>query len=424
MLRLLYSYGADMEEADFTGLTPFSTACIMGDSRVVDFFCRHCPACSTDLITLATGEIWPPIFFAFGYGHISVSLYLLERLGPISLAYRDRDGRNVLFVALGGGALSLAKSVLNRVLSFNTSEAKSTALDMIVRGTNAGITPLWLTSHSGDRRGILWVLESLRTIFKKSDFEIRQYVCQSDFRQVTPLHAAVDGGHLECARLLIQNGADVDCSYRDGVFGGHWTYCPAPILRACAEGNLDMVKLLLYAGARRRGDSATKPIAFQMGNMNVVRYLQATENFCSRLHYMTEIPNDVILDLLRSGADIHCRNEEEFPWLSPSEEESVWISPVQVAQGLEKHYLACGLVVPRAVEYVLSADRPWTPKTHAVFDNGARALAVGVFRMLGYSEMGGIPRDIWVKHIIPFAVARRNPPLSRSETNMIRLDSI
>lgn len=423
LLRLLFSYGAEMEEPDSLGLTPFSVACVKGHVQVVDFFYKHCPGCGTDLITLASGEVWPPIFFAVAYGRISVTQYILERLGLIGLSYRDRDGRNAVLLALASGALSLAKSILNRVLSFNSVEAKSRALDLIVNGTTDGTTSLWVAAYVGDSQGIAWILDILHTCFKKSPIEIRQFVCQSDSRSITPLQMAIASDNLQCCRILIRNGADVDCYNPGNFLRGNLTLTGPPILQACAHGDLDMIKVLVHAGARRRGDTICITVASQMGNRHVVRYLQSTRGYCSRLHYMTEIPEDVILDLLRAGADIHCTHEEEF-YRGIHAEEYGGVSPLDVASKIHHDRIASGLEVPKAVGYILSASEPWTPETHAVFDKASRALAVNIFSILAYPENGGMPREIWLQLIIPFAVIRMDPPLSRSDANLIRRDSL
>ena len=71
-----------------------------------------------------------------------------------------------------------------------------------------------------------------------------------DYAAHTPLYHAAQKGHLEIARLLIEDGADIDHESGD-----------SPLLWACYYGHTDMVKLLVENGAdvnaKRLSDNST-----------------------------------------------------------------------------------------------------------------------------------------------------------------------
>ena len=59
----------------------------------------------------------------------------------------------------------------------------------------------------------------------------------------TPLMEAASGGHVNCARLLVHHGAEVNCASNE--------FKESALTLACYKGNYDMVAFLLSAGADR-----------------------------------------------------------------------------------------------------------------------------------------------------------------------------
>ena len=58
----------------------------------------------------------------------------------------------------------------------------------------------------------------------------------------TPLHEAAESGHVDCARILLGAGADVNAC--DARYLGH-----PPLFDAIRPGNSEMIQLLMDAGA-------------------------------------------------------------------------------------------------------------------------------------------------------------------------------
>jgi len=78
----------------------------------------------------------------------------------------------------------------------------------------------------------------------------------------TPLHYAADRGHLECVKLLIDNGASLDAHNRQGA---------TPLAFASARGHIDCARVLLAAGARV--DALTVQAAATAGRVDCMELL-------------------------------------------------------------------------------------------------------------------------------------------------------
>ena len=84
----------------------------------------------------------------------------------------------------------------------------------------------------------------------------------------TPLHIAIEEGNLDIVHLLVEAGASMDVPRSDGL---------APLHMAAQKGHLEIVRLLVESGADMSG--ATKngttalELAFQHGHVDVGRFL-------------------------------------------------------------------------------------------------------------------------------------------------------
>ena len=78
----------------------------------------------------------------------------------------------------------------------------------------------------------------------------------------TPLYIACQNGHVDTARLLLDNGAEVDKANENGV---------TPLYIACEKGHIDVARLLLEKGANV--DKAKKDGAIE-ANESTIQVMQ------------------------------------------------------------------------------------------------------------------------------------------------------
>jgi ankyrin repeat protein len=313
------------------------------------------------------------------------------------------------------GSWDIGTALVTRILDMKTTlgqaKTQSLARELVTTKTKEGITSVWIAARRGDVQILRQIIEILRYQLNFSDFEIKQYISDSDVRSVTPLMLSVLSQDIDCIRVLLRNGADPDSPV---PLSERQNLLTSPLVRACVTGNLISVKLLLHAGARRCGDKECLLIAAAMGHQHVFDYFEKTSGFCTRLHYAFEMPERVVLDLLRAGVDIHAEDELNFPGVSRN------VSPVGAAAQVRSELEIQNESVPRQLMHVIRASEPWSPDNHRLFDKSARKIASVVFQLLSCKFVGN--DDILVSFILPYLVCRLSPPLSRSQANSISLD--
>jgi cytohesin len=129
----------------------------------------------------------------------------------------------------------------------------------------------------------------------------------------TPLHRALARGHMDLARFLVEQGADVSAKDEDGS---------TPLHSASERGHVDVVRILVGQGAdvSAKNEYGSTPLhrASEWGHVDVVRFLVGqgaevsakVEYGSTPLHLASERGHvDVVRILVGQGADVSAKDE-------------------------------------------------------------------------------------------------------------------
>ena len=287
---------------------------------------------------LVRAEYWytQPLHFAAREGHTNTVKALLE-LGA-DPTYRRYVHEPLATVALDRGHEGAAE-IIGRART--------------ARGLGPGPHHVHKAAAAGDVDRMRALIEADRSLLDLGDDE-----------GFTPLHRAVEAGHVECARLLLEAGAAPDAVQAGG--GGKrpdaW-YRPAnqrPIDRALARGDGDMARALLAGGA-----ALTIDVAAAMGDAaEVERILDAIPSAVHDLGDQAGRPMGqaarrghlhVIRALLARGVDPNLREGRDAPQGS-----ALWHTAQRGDRDIARLLLAAGADPNASIES--SSTATWMAK--------------------------------------------------------------
>lgn len=216
-----------------------------------------------------------PLHYVSMYGHADCATYLLSM--KASMEATDHDGFRPLIYSIMNGHTKCVEIFLANNVQIEASQEgdpiplslachyghEDIAMMLIGRGANViacnadGLEPLHITCREGHTR----LAKTLTTRGARLDQEDK-YMCW------TPIFYAASEGHVECVKILLEAGCNVNVVDELGK---------TPIYYAASEGHADCVELLVEAGGKVEG----KPAANEDTAMDAAAPLTGTSAISS-----------------------------------------------------------------------------------------------------------------------------------------------
>lgn len=278
-VTLLLENGADPTVTDKDGLTPLINAAENGNVEVMKLLVEKADDAGYVNIMSSTG--FSPIILAAAHGHADAVKYLIEAGCDVNAAHDN--GVTALMYAAASGHVDAMKVLIEdgkADLEFKHTNGGTALLEASTGGMvepvrllmesgadydfmdNDGVTPLMAVASVGSLETQTMILDSLKK--KLSPGDLTTYINLFSHSGGSAVMFAAASGHVECAKQLMELGADVtaiarakdgyaeklqkmieegqvtdDDPHIDGVTGLHV---------AAQGGYLEMVNLLIEAG--------------------------------------------------------------------------------------------------------------------------------------------------------------------------------
>lgn len=194
------------------------------------------------------------------------------RKTPDLILARDKKNLSPLMTAMYYHEFEIANLLLDRMVALTVFEASATGRlvhlisnlahkpELVNAYSEDGFQPLGLAAYFGKSEALKYLIKAGAEVNSPSKNSLG----------VTPLQSAVAGGHLEIIRLLLEAGASPNVRERGGS---------TPLHTAAYNGDVEIVRSLIFGGADLEavnGDHE-KPldIALKSGHDEVVKLLKA-----------------------------------------------------------------------------------------------------------------------------------------------------
>ncbi|KAM4601536.1 B-cell lymphoma 3 protein homolog isoform 2-T2 [Polymixia lowei] len=254
-------------------------------------------------------------------------------LADVTLATRqDEDGDTALHIAVVKEEEAVVQTLLyvlacaHRDLNIYNN-LRQTPLHLAVITHQAGMADILLRAGADpgalDRNGQTALhlcceygrQDCLSVVLSRSSsahLEIR------NFEGLSPLHLAVQGGHKDLARMLLDAGADINAM---DIKSGQ-----SPLMHAVESNNVDLVHFLIESGSNVNGQSYSGNTALHgacgRGQVDTVRLLLKSGADCSLKNYHNDTPvmvakNNKIADVLRGKGSKQRSQDQQFVLVSP-----------------------------------------------------------------------------------------------------------
>ncbi|KAL3120895.1 hypothetical protein niasHT_004526 [Heterodera trifolii] len=285
----LVEKGAKVDQsADFIGNTPFLYAIYMKSLSLCKLMVK---VANVNLRMADHG--FTPLQLACEVGHLGIVKLLVEE-GKADIESADSYGKTALMVACSFQKCDIVRYLIGKRAKVDRTDAK-------------GISPLHLECIDGHLEIVKLLVE-----VGKADIENR------DSYGNAPLMIASKKRKFDIAYYLIEKGAKVDRANAKGI---------SPLLSACIDGHLEIVKLLVEVGKAdiEKADSvigwSPLMVASNIQKWDIFRYLiekgantdHTDNNGLSIIHYLVDNNNfDECKFLIDKGVNVNQKTADNL----------------------------------------------------------------------------------------------------------------
>jgi len=264
-LECLLENGAEVNIAKMNGSTPLLTACLKGHADCARTLVKY--GAAVDRERTDTGAT--PLWVSSEMGHAACVRLLVEAGADVGKGTKE-NGATALLVACQNGHAECAKVLIEAA---RQSVEATFITPGVPRGPSGDLEPeerdakshKWKRTVSSDVEASLTRRDEEGDVVNKGRLD----------NGATPLYMACQNGHLACAKLLVESGAEIDNCTTDGHFvvalnvdcadvdKGRTDNGGTPLGAACRSGHVDCVELMLSVGAsvdKARTDDKRTPL--------------------------------------------------------------------------------------------------------------------------------------------------------------------
>jgi len=229
-VEILLENGADPTIADGDGLIPLMSAAEHGTVATLKAILTH--VSDPDYINLISNSGFTSLIIASAHGHADAVEYLLDNGAKADTVHENRV--TALMYAAAAGHLDVMKILIGKggadlefkhtnggtaLLEASTAGMYEAIVLLVESGSNVdfmdddGVNPLMAIAAQGNAKAQEFILGELKKV--KSEAEATEYINLFAHSGGSAVMFAAAGGHVECAKQLMDLGAEINAIARN-----------------------------------------------------------------------------------------------------------------------------------------------------------------------------------------------------------------